>query len=642
MCGIAGILSADPAHITEQRLKRMTDAIAHRGPDGQGRWISPSHLAGLGSRRLSIIDLSPAGAQPMHYLDRYTLIHNGEIYNYRELRSLLQLKGYSFSSRTDTEVIMAAYDLYGTSCLQHFDGMFAFALWDEQERTLFLARDRFGEKPLFIYQDSHQFLFASEMKALWAAGIIKDSNPAMLFNFITLGYTQNPADGSETFFRHINKLPARSFLLYHAPSQQSQISKYWDPYPEEGAHMRGIAGAGVASVSAASVSTATRNTATRSEQAVLDEFTALLADSVNKRLRSDVSVGTSLSGGLDSSTIVAHILRQENPPQKLPTFSAVFPGFAKDESAYISLVTRHFSLENCQTTPGPADLIRDFEKLVHHQEEPFQSSSIYAQFSVFGLAAGRHVKVLLDGQGADELLAGYPKYYSWYWRELYRSDKKTLALELAAAKDFDAPEDWGWKNRLAAWLPAYALRYQKKRRAARQLGNEDLSRDFVRQSGISYYDIPPAGSLNGILYYNALRNGMEELLRYADRNSMAHGVEVRLPFLDHRLAEFVFSLPAHFKIRAGWTKWLLRKTAEPILPTGIAWRRDKIGYEPPQQTWMQDPTLQEYVQEARRSLVETGVLDRGVLQKKIQPMDAHAAENFDWRYLVAAACLRPS
>jgi asparagine synthase (glutamine-hydrolysing) len=639
MCGIAGILSADPAHITEQRLKRMTDAIAHRGPDGQGHWISPSGMAGLGSRRLSIIDLSPAGAQPMHYLDRYTLIHNGEIYNYRELRSLLQLKGYSFSSRTDTEVIMAAYDLYGTSCLRHLDGMFAFALWDEQEKTLFLARDRFGEKPLFVCQDSHQFLFASEMKALWAAGIIKDSNPAMLFNFITLGYTQNPADGSETFFRHINKLPARSFLLYHALTQQSQISKYWDPYPEEGAHIRGTANTSARSP-AASSPTAT-STADRSEQAILDEFRALLSDSVNKRLRSDVSIGTSLSGGLDSSTIVASILAQQDAPRKLPTFSAVFPGFAKDESAYISLVTRHFSLENHQTTPGPADLVRDFEKLVRHQEEPFQSSSIYAQFSVFGLAAGRHVKVLLDGQGADELLAGYPKYYSWYWRELYRNDKKTLALELAAAKDFDTPDDWSWKNRLAALLPVYAERYQKKRRAALQLDNKDLSKDFVRQSGISYYDIPSVGHLNGILYYNALMNGMEELLRYADRNSMAHGVEVRLPFLDHRLAEFLFSLPAHFKIRAGWTKWLLRKSAEPMLPTGIAWRRDKIGYEPPQHAWMQDRTLQEYVMEARRSLVKIGILDPAVLQKKIQPMEAHAAENSDWRYLVTAACLKP-
>jgi len=573
----------------------------------------------------------------MHYLDRYTLIHNGEIYNYRELRSVLQLKGYSFSSRTDTEVIMAAYDLYGTSCLQHFDGMFAFALWDEQEKTLFLARDRFGEKPLFVYQDNHQFLFASEMKALWAAGIIKDSNPAMLFNFITLGYTQNPADGSETFFRHINKLPARSFLLYHALTQQSETRQYWDPYPQEGAHIRGTASTASAASGAGMAGTGAAGT---SEQAVLDEFSALLSDSVSKRLRSDVSVGTSLSGGLDSSTIVASILSQPDAPRKLPTFSAVFPGFAKDESAYISLVTRHFTLENHQTNPTSSDLIRDFEKLVHHQEEPFQSSSIYAQFSVFGLAASRHVKVLLDGQGADELLAGYPKYYSWYWRELYGRDKKTLARELSEAKSSGVSERWTWQNRLAALLPEFAGRFQKKRRAATQLGHSDLSPDFVRLSGVSYYDIPPVAGLNGVLYYNALMNGLEELLRYADRNSMAHGVEVRLPFLDHRIAEFLFSLPAHVKIRDGWTKWLLRKSMTEMLPEAIVWRKDKIGYEPPQRAWMQNAMLQEYMHEARRSLVKMDVLHEKVLQKKIQPMGAHAAENYDWRYMVAAACLK--
>jgi asparagine synthase (glutamine-hydrolysing) len=173
-----------------------------------------------------------------------------------------------------------------------------------------------------------------------------------------------------------------------------------------------------------------------------------------------------------------------------------------------------------------------------------------------------------------------------------------------------------------------------------QTGHPDFVRDFVRQFGVSYYKIPPVDQLNGILYYNSLMNGMEELLRYADRNSMAHGVEVRLPFLDHRLAEFLFSLPADFKIRDGWTKWLLRKNVEPLLPASIVWRKDKTGYEPPQSSWMQHPALREYVQEARRSLVKRGILKATVLQKKIQPMDAHAAENFDWRYLIAASCLK--
>jgi asparagine synthase (glutamine-hydrolysing) len=188
-------------------------------------------------------------------------------------------------------------------------------------------------------------------------------------------------------------------------------------------------------------------------------------------------------------------------------------------------------------------------------------------------------------------------------------------------------------------LPDLAGTVQRRNRIAHQRANKDLSRDFVRASGISYYDLPPITRLNEVLNYHALTNGLEELLRYADRNSMAHGVEIRLPFLDYRLAEFLFSLPARFKIRNGWTKWLLRVTAECALPPAIVWRKDKIGYEPPQYQWMMEPDLQGHIREAKRSLVEKGILDRTVLQKKIQPMGAHAAENYDWRYLVTAACL---
>ncbi|MDP4218285.1 MAG: asparagine synthetase B, partial [Bacteroidota bacterium] len=199
MCGIAGIISPDPGQLSTDRLRTMTDAIAHRGPDGQASWISPSGLVGLGHRRLSIIDLSEAAAQPMHYLDRYHIVHNGEIYNYKELRSLLAARGYSFSSHSDTEVILAAYDHYGVDCLQEFDGMFAFAIWDEKKKQLFMARDRFGEKPLFFHRDGARFLFASEMKALWAAGVPREINKRIVFYFITLGYTQNPGNCQETF-----------------------------------------------------------------------------------------------------------------------------------------------------------------------------------------------------------------------------------------------------------------------------------------------------------------------------------------------------------------------------------------------------------------------------------------------------------
>jgi asparagine synthase (glutamine-hydrolysing) len=336
---------------------------------------------------------------------------------------------------------------------------------------------------------------------------------------------------------------------------------------------------------------------------------------------------------------VACILRQFDAPANLPTFSATFPGFEKDESGFIQLLTLKSGLENYSVTPAAADLIRELERLVHHQEEPFLSSSIYAQFGVYGLASSHGVKVLLDGQGADEVLAGYHKYYSWYWQELYRSDKKAFVLELEAARASGISDRWTWKNRLAAHLPVYAGLFLKKKRSAQQRRSGDLARDFIREYGTSYYDIPHIDKLSGILYYNTFMNGLEELLRYADRNSMAHGVEVRLPFLDHQLVEFVFSLPAHFKIREGWTKWILRQSMEDVLPAEIVYRRDKTGFEPPQRVWMQDATLQEYIHEARRSLVKAGILARNVLQKKIQPQEAHAAENNDWRYLVTAACL---
>jgi len=640
MCGIAGILSTDPANLTPERLSSMTDALAHRGPDGEGHWLDPDGRIGLGHRRLSIIDLSTAGTQPMNCLERYSVIHNGEIYNYIELRGFLQSKGYSFFSRTDTEVIPAAYDFYGPDCVRHFDGMFAFALWDRRERTLYLSRDRFGEKPLFLYQDETQFLFASEMKALWAAGVPKTINPPMLFNFITIGYTHNPADPAETFYKGITRLPARTWLRYNPLTRQKETSQYWNPILPLIGSLAAASPAGSAAPPAVPAVTpdSVASPADKSESAICEEFSFLLSSSIRRRLRSDVAVGASLSGGLDSSAIVACTLGQRDPPDPFPTFSAVFPGFEKDESSFINKVANQFNLTNYRTTPTADELARDLARLAAQQEEPFQSASIYTQYRVYRLAAEKGMKVLLDGQGADELLAGYPKYFTWYWRELYRNNRTTLKSELTATQYPGAKQEWSMKHRLAAILPGLAGAVQRRHRTAQQRSNKDLSRDFVHASGISYYDLPPVTRLNEVLYYNTLTNGLEELLRYADRNSMAYGVEIRLPFLDYRLAEFLFSLPARFKIRDGWTKWLLRKSSQ-TLPADIVWRKDKIGYEPPQQEWMTNTTLQDLIHEAKRNLVNKGILDRAALQKKIQPMGAHAAENYDWRYLVTVACL---
>jgi asparagine synthase (glutamine-hydrolysing) len=618
MCGIAGIVSKNNSLIPADRIKKMTAVLVHRGPDAEGHWVNTP--IALGSRRLSIIDLSEAGNQPMHYLDRYTIIHNGEIYNYIELKEELQIKGYRFFSKTDTEVIAAAYDHWKEECVDHFDGMFAFAVWDRRENELFAARDRFGEKPFFYFIDQEQFVFASEMKALWAAGIKREVNLKLLFNYLTIGYVDNPNIPEETFFENIFKLPAGSYLKVSANNPELSVSNYWD------------------------IDVENENKEIKDAEAI-DQFGHLFERSVKRRLRSDVPVGTSLSGGLDSSSVIAtlhalttHSLRAaRNDAPPLTAFSAIFPDFEKDESSFAKIVADKFRLDHFTITPDASSLYTGLEKLFYYQEEPFASASIYAQYKVYELAREKGTKVLLDGQGADEILAGYHKYYKWYWQELFRKRKLSSSHELASSKELGITEKFTWKNRIAALFPEFATIVLERQYLVNALRHEDLTSDFVRlQSKEAYYITPEMFSLNGVLYFNTCMHGLEELLRYADRNSMAHSREIRLPFLDHELVEFVFSLPANFKIRNGWTKWLLRETIKNKLPAEIAWRRDKTGFEPPQKHWLYQKNIQQLIMDARQKLVDERILKKSVLDKEIEAKAAHEPHNYDWRYLTAS------
>jgi asparagine synthase (glutamine-hydrolysing) len=613
MCGIAGIISTNTSEVSTARLQKMTEAIAHRGPDSEGVWINSSNHVGFGHRRLSIIDLSANASQPMHFLERYTIIHNGEIYNYIELRKELEKKGYQFRSQSDTEVILAAYDLYKSECLDYFDGMFAFAIWDEKEKILFCARDRFGEKPFYYSFIGDQFLFASERKALWAAGVEKKINNPLLLNYLTLGLTQTAADNTITFHQDIFSLPAAHCISLQLPSFTFTMTRYWDADKE--------------------------TTIDIDEKDAAAQLKELLTRSVQRRLRSDVATGTSLSGGLDSSSIVAFI-KQLFPGNQLQTFSAVFPGFEKDESKYIDLISQKFSLENHKVSPSVEMFITDFEKLCYHQEEPFSSSSIYAQYKVFELAKQHDVKVLLDGQGADETLAGYSKYIPWYLQGLLRKKFNSFRSELTAFRKNEIPFAWGLKNYFAALFPLQVPGLLEKRDIKKIKRNNDIENNF-RQQFLDVQSIykPLVVKLNDLLYFNTNQFGLEELLRYADRNSMAHGREIRLPFLNHELVAFVNSLPSHYKMHDGWTKWILRKTANDMLPKEITWRKDKVGYEPPQKLWMENGNLREYIHEAKKKLVAQHILKAEVLSKKNQPLNANAADNFDWRYLIAAAFL---
>ncbi|MBS1737590.1 MAG: asparagine synthase (glutamine-hydrolyzing) [Bacteroidetes bacterium] len=617
MCGIAGIISSNTNKVNKEALLHIGDALAHRGPDGMGNWISAKGNVGLAHRRLAIIDLSDRAAQPMHFGDRYSIVYNGELYNYLELRKELQKAGMIFHTNSDTEVILAMYSIYQEKCLDYFDGMFAFAIWDEIAQQLFAARDRFGEKPFFyaLDKDSNTLYFASEMKGLWAAQVKKVANERMLLNYLTLGYTQNPADSSETFFSGIKKLPAAHYLNFRVADRQFKIERYWNINREK------------------------KNTE-KDPSKLIEKFKQLFYESVNRRLRSDVPVGTSLSGGLDSGSIVAEIVSilRNNTLSKdrntLKTFSAIFPEFEKDESEKIKMVSELLGVPNFTVSPTATDLINDFEKICYYQEEPWKSSGSEAQYNVFKAAKNQGVKVVLDGQGADEILAGYSKYLPWFHQEM----GKQSGIKYFFYQYSDRRE--ALKNYASAKAPSIASRFLSRRASVLQKNHPYISREYLRANyGKDFFQKPIVRGLNDILYFDTFQMGLEELLRYADRNSMAHGVEVRLPFLSHELVEFIFSLPTELKIHQGFTKYILRVAMNKKLPEDIVWTKNKIGFETPQKIWMQDLRVQEMIHEARKKLVAERILDKAVLSADIKPRDSYLQNNDDWRYLTGAMVL---
>jgi asparagine synthase (glutamine-hydrolysing) len=619
MCGIAGIISSSPNsdHSAKNQLdlQSMTAALVHRGPDGEGLWKNPGEQVFLGHRRLAVIDTSEAAAQPMHFQNRYTIIYNGEIYNYIELRQDLQKLGYQFHTASDTEVILTAFHEFRENCLEKFDGMFALAIWDELEQQLFLARDRFGEKPLFFHTDTlGRFLFASEMKAFWAIGIPRQMEEGQVLLYLATGTTGFPLEPSRSFYKNIFQVPAASFVFLR-PENANQgalsASRYWDI-------------------------DITRQSVTGIESAT-QQISAMLDHSVKIRLRADVKAGSSLSSGIDSASIAESISRHHSAG--FESFSAVFPGFEKDESVQINELTRLLKLKNHQTSPAADDLVSSFERLIYHQEQPIVSASVLVQYKVFELARQEGVTVLLDGQGADELFGGYRHYLHWFLQEQWRAGNwSRKRKELALFRQNGWKPDWGFKNLLAASFPQAAQSQLIKKQANQIRMLSHVNSDY-KTSFFSEQDLykPLVTSLNDILYFDLTMGKLPELLRYADRNSMSFGRELRLPFLDHALVEFVFSLPPEYKMRDGYNKWILRKTMDGKLPDATAWQKKKIAYEPPQQSWMNTPSVKENIMEARKKLVNDGILNKRVLSVPYRAAETDDLNNIEWRYWVLAA-----
>jgi asparagine synthase (glutamine-hydrolysing) len=562
VCGFVAVVA--PEGIAPDVLDAMRDRLAHRGPDGARSWLTrtPRASVGLGHRRLSIIDLSQAADQPM--FDRsgaVALVYNGEIYNYLELREELAGGGYGFSTQSDTEVLLAAYERWGTDCLARLNGMFAFALWDGRRSELFVARDRFGEKPLFHTRlPGGGFACASEMKALFAhPDVAVAPRESAVRSYVEGRYYE---DGPETMFDGIARLMPAHAMIVGDDGSVSRRWRYWTP--EYGPADEGF-----------------------DEGAAVERFRTLLERSVRMRLRSDVPVGTSLSGGLDSSTIVCLLAaeRMQTPTLTQNAFSGRFDDVdpTLSEGPYVDLAVERARVRGHSVTPTALGLAEESERLHWHQEEPFLSASIYLQWCVMRLAHEHDTTVLLDGQGADELLAGYQYYFPSYQLDLV--DRRQFGRLLR--------ESLAFRRRLVRASRGYA---DSRRRFDHEvaLGARGLAaawRSNRRNVSHGAYEegVPPAvpgmrlrRTIAEALQYNSL----PMLLRYADRNGMAFSRETRFPFLDHELVDWCVTLPDRAFIRDGWQKHILRQAAPDNLPPEIRWRVDKVGYAAPLDLWL--------------------------------------------------------
>lgn len=581
MCGIAGIVSENPN--ARYWVEKMLAIQAHRGPDGSGFWSSEAHEntgVVLGHRRLSILDLSDAGAQPMADASgQLVLTFNGEIYNFVELKSELKGHGVVFRSHTDTEVLLEAYKVWGTACLGRLNGMFAFAIYDRTRGILFCARDRYGEKPFLYYHNDREFAFASEYKALLQhpeIPLVVDEERLIAASY-RISYGLDSC--RETVFPAVKQLLPSEAMELHLDTGRQRIWRYWQIEPGS---QREVA----------------------DEQAIFTEFRELLTDSVRLRMRSDVPVGSCLSGGMDSSAIVSIARSLVGKDHEYHTFTGSFPGTAADELIYAQQMAEYAGVASHVVEPTVDRFMAELPTFVWHNELPVGSSSQAAQWCVFALAKEHGITVLLDGQGADEGLGGYAGYFKSYVQALIESgDVDRMERELPLIKERYplalVPPSRGLRDRLPLglrhWLSAslnigtsrlFGLRSDVARRVSDEA-------ELCRKPGFN--------ALASTLEQNSFGRYLTTLLRYGDRNSMAHSLEVRLPFCDHRIAEFVHRLPPHLLMGDGQNKRLLREAMRGHMPERIRTRWTKQGFVPPQALWFKNREFMTMVRDTLQS-----------------------------------------
>ncbi len=594
MCGISGALNISD-RIDVRKLKNMTDIIGHRGPDDEGFYLygktkeefafgkdsveevkssdivsidklyNNDYFLGFGHRRLNIIDLSAKGHQPMSYSD-IIITYNGEIYNYLELKKELENLGYNFETDGDTEVIIKAYKHWGEDCVNHFNGMWAFAIWDKNKKKLFCSRDRFGIKPFYYYIKNGNFIFGSEIKQIIEYGIKPRVNEKILFAFLFYGIHDFC---EETFFEEIYTLKGGENISIKVSADTKNLSfkkyKYWDlDYKLK------------------------RDVKSFEEES--DNLGKTLENSIKLRLRSDVEIGSCLSGGLDSSSIVTlacgQLSEKNYDTKEFKTFTSCYDDAKEvDERYYSDLVVRNSDCSSIKVKPTTDKIKSDLEALVWHQDEPFGSLSIFAGWCVMETAKENGVKVLLDGQGGDETLLGYERFYAYALKEKIKNLKILDAIKEYKLSSENSKLNYQMLLGYLIYFNNSNIRKQRLKSKNAKFLNSTFVSNFINEDIVN--DLLEFKTLQEV-QNNELFSFISHLLRYEDRNSMAHSIEARVPFLDYVFVQKAASLPTNYKLRNGWTKAPLRKYMESKMPKEVTYRKNKLGFSVPQEKWINE------------------------------------------------------
>jgi asparagine synthase (glutamine-hydrolysing) len=567
MCGFVAIIGDSQAVVDREALTVATNLIKHRGPDDEAYFVDKN--VGLGFRRLSILDLTTHSRQPFEDTDgRYVIVYNGEIYNYIEIREELTSKGHVFRSTGDTEVLLTAYKEWGESCVDRLNGMWAFLIFDKVHRSVFGSRDRFGVKPLFMYEGGGRYIFASEIKAIQSIeSECRGLNWSVVAQYLVDDRLSEPDSSCETMFKNVREVPAGSTFTLD-PKNVMKLRRFWQ------AEDFGLA----------------------SQQDPKDEFDRLFRDAVRLRLRSDVPVGVCLSGGLDSTSIICHMADALGDVRSEPLRAFSYTDEHFDEIKQIEATVEATRAELYRLQSDDVLFLDKLEQVIWYQDEPIHSLNAVVGFELYRMASSAGVKVILNGQGADETWAGYGSYFLNYWYGLARSGQlQKLWQELGDYVDVNEG------NRLDLLMPVLRTLFRNQLRRSRSYRSLAASRAHRRVAADSWftqelYDVYPKDvpgfrelDLQSELSRSVSTDPLPLYLRIEDRNSMAHSIETRLPFLDYRLVELGIQTGPEWKIRGPWNKYSLRNAMKGVLPEIVRSRVDKMGFPVSAREWFSGP-----------------------------------------------------